>query len=258
VTIAGRATDELSAVPPKDFTRARNARAAALKAAGHPGEAAAVRRLTRPTATLWATNQLARVDPTRLARFVDVVQQLRRTQLRDPRATAEALRAQRTELEALVHRAKEIMARAGYRASPAHLRRIEDTLRGAAVDGRLAEDLTRGGLAAELAAPGFEILAGVAPARPLRIVRGDEAVGSARQRADETRVRLEAQRQQREQEAAAHRRQAQELAEASARAERDVRDLEQQLRAARERRRASRRTAAKAAAASRPPRRRRP
>ena len=40
-----RAIDELYAVPPKEFSSARNAKAAALKAAGRAADADAVRRL---------------------------------------------------------------------------------------------------------------------------------------------------------------------------------------------------------------------
>src|SRR5258706_14946191 len=96
-----RFPDELYAVPPKDFTRARNAKAAELTAAGHADEAKAVRRLGKPSASLWATNQLARQDPQRVAHFVDLVREARRTQLRDPRTAAEAMKTQRAELETL-------------------------------------------------------------------------------------------------------------------------------------------------------------
>src|SRR6266850_5044401 len=96
-----RVLDELYAVPPKDFTRARNSKAAELTAAGHTDDAKAVRKLGKPSASLWATNQLARLDPERVARFVDLVQEARRTQLRDPRTAVDAMKAQRTELEAL-------------------------------------------------------------------------------------------------------------------------------------------------------------
>ena len=70
------AIDELYGVPPKDFSSARNAKAAALKAAGRAADAQAVRRLAKPSPFLWATNQLARLDSERVAHFVDVVHQV--------------------------------------------------------------------------------------------------------------------------------------------------------------------------------------
>ena len=152
-----RFLDELYAVPPKDFTRARNAKAAELTAAGHADDAKAVRQLGKPSASLWATNQLARLDPERVAHFVDLVQQTRRTQLRDPRAAAEAMRAQRVELEALTTAAAEAMTKAGYPVSRATRGRVSDTLLGAAVDGRLADELRGGRLTSELSAPGFDL-----------------------------------------------------------------------------------------------------
>src|SRR5439155_1325704 len=164
-----RFLDELYAVPPKDFTRARNAKAAELTAAGHADDAKAVRQLGKPSASLWATNQLARLDPERVAHFVDLVQQTRRTQLRDPRAAAEAMRAQRVELEALTTAAAEAMTKAGYPVSRATRGRVSDTLLGAAVDGRLADELRGGRLTSELSAPGFEIFAGATAGAELRL-----------------------------------------------------------------------------------------
>src|SRR5439155_558668 len=131
-----------------------------------------------PSASLWATNQLARLDPERVAHFVDLVQQTRRTQLRDPRAAAEAMRAQRVELEALTTTAAEAMTKAGYPVSRATRGRVSDTLLGAAVDGRLADELRGGRLTSELSAPGFEIFAGATAGAELRLVRGGKPAES--------------------------------------------------------------------------------
>jgi len=67
------AIDELYGVSPKEFSSARNARAAALKAAGREADAQTIRRLAKPSPFLWATNQLARQDPQRVAHFVRAV-----------------------------------------------------------------------------------------------------------------------------------------------------------------------------------------
>jgi len=63
------------------------AKVTALRKSGHPAQAHAVSQLRRPSAPLWATNQLAHEDRKRLAEFIDSVEGVRRTQLRDPRAS---------------------------------------------------------------------------------------------------------------------------------------------------------------------------
>jgi hypothetical protein len=101
---ADRIIAQLYRVPPSAFTRERNARATALEKAGEPAQAHAVRQLRRPSASLWATNQLAPDDPKRLATFFETVEEVRRTQLRDPRGAGEAMRRHRGELDARVTR----------------------------------------------------------------------------------------------------------------------------------------------------------
>ena len=164
------AITKLYAVPLDAFTRERNTLAAALAKAGQADRARAVRELRRPSAPLWATNQLARVDAERLEAFLDSVVQIRKTQLRDPRAATEALTRQRRELQHLVRQAGELLAKHGARATPEAERRISDTLLGAAVDRDRADELRHGRLTQELAAPGFEVLAGTGRPGHLRLV----------------------------------------------------------------------------------------
>ena len=150
-----RVIDELYAVPPKEFSSARNATAASLKPAGHVKEAQAVRQLGKPSPSLWATNQLGRQDPEGVARFVDVVNRVRRSQLHDPRTAAEGMKTIRAELQALTNRAADVLTKAGYRISPATSARISNTVLAAAVDAGQVDDLRHGRLSAELAAPRF-------------------------------------------------------------------------------------------------------
>lgn len=262
---------ELYALPPAEFTRARNARAAALKAAGRGDEARAVRGLRRPPPALWATNRLAHVEAERLAGFLDAVDELRRAQLRDPRAVADALRRQRAGLDALVSRASDQLAGHRHRATPATQRRIANTLLGAAVDRDLARALREGRLTEELAAPGFEVLAGAPGGSHLRLVPPPTPGPAAearrqkpREAARETgvlhrRARREAQA---EQERERRRLAAEELErEAAARravadaARREIEELARQTRAARDRLRQAERAARAAAATGRKARR---
>ena len=172
--LSADAIGKLYAVPLAAFTRERDALAAALKKADHAAQARAVRQLRRPSAALWATNQLAHTDAERLAAFLDGITQVQKTQLRDPRAAAEALTHQRRELQHLVRRAGELLAKQGSRATPAIERRISETLLGAAVDRVRADELRHGRLTQELAAPGFEVLAGVGRGDHLRLVSGGQ------------------------------------------------------------------------------------
>ena len=246
-----RAIDELYAVPPKEFSRARNAKAAALKAAGRAADADAVRRLAKPSPFLWATNQLARLDAERVAHFVDVVRRVRQSQLRDPRTAAEGMQTIRAELAALAARANEVLTKAGYRVAAAGTARIANTLLGAAADAGLVDDLRHGRLAAELAAPGFEVLAGVDPGRRLQLVRGGKTAERQPDHAEARRAREQAEREHRAWEAEERRREAERRAADAARAADEVRELERQLAEARRRLRTAEREAAAAAGRAR-------
>jgi hypothetical protein len=166
------AVEGLRAVPPSRFIRERDARAAALAKAGKADEARAVKALRRPSPSLWAVNQLARVDPKGLGAFLQTAGQLRATQLRDPQAASETARRHREQLGALLERARDVLRGEGYRPTPALERRISGTLLGGAADRAVADDLRAGRLAAELQAPGFDALLGAPGAGRLRVVKG--------------------------------------------------------------------------------------
>src|SRR5207244_7915703 len=88
----------LYAVPLAEFTRRRNELAARLRAAGRRDEAAAVRRLRRPSVPIWAINALAREHADDVRAFVNATDRLRRAQVGSRGAMAEATRAQRQAL----------------------------------------------------------------------------------------------------------------------------------------------------------------
>jgi hypothetical protein len=242
-----RAIDELYGVSPEEFTKARNARAAALKAAGREADAQTIRRLAKPSPFLWATNQLARHDTQRVAHFVDLVRRVRQSQLRDPRTVAETMQKIRSELSALTNRAAEMLQKAGYRVPVSGAARISNTVLGAAVDADLVEDLRRGRLAAELAAPGFEVLAGAAPGPKFQLLRGGRSKEPRRDESEARRAEEQAERARRAQEAEARRRDAEQRAAAAARAAEEVRELERRLADARRTLRTAQREAEAAA-----------
>jgi hypothetical protein len=250
------ALEELYAVPPTEFTRARNAKVAALAKGGRHDAAEAIRRLRRPTATLWATNQLGRLEPKRLAAFIDSGIALRHIQLRDPRSAGEALQRQRAELEALVNVAQKHLADNGFTATPETLRRISNTLQGAAVDRRLAEDLRHARLTEELGAPGFEVFAGARPRRLSARPRGKAAAATeAHRRGEERRAREDRAREQRVREAEERDRAAREQQAAVQQAQKEIEELAGKLADAR-RRLSEARRAARATPAAAPRRRR--
>jgi hypothetical protein len=231
-TVPPSVLEALYAVSPGEFTRVRNARVADLRKSGHTDVAEAVRRLRRPTATLWATNQLAHAEPTRLAAFIDAVGELRRVQLRDPGAVAETLTRQRAALDTLVDAARRHLVSGGFKATPGSLARIARTLQGAAVDRQHIDELRHGRLTRELAAPGFEVFAGARPGR-LAILSGGKATARAARAAEA--------RQRRARAAEESERAARERRAATVAAEREVEALDRELAEARRRLREARR-----------------
>jgi hypothetical protein len=153
------------------------------------------------------------------------------------------------------------------------MRRISDTLLGAAVDGERTDELRHGRLTQELAAPGFEVLTGVGRADHLKLLKGGKAASAdtgrprrlaashqqsstdlkeeaARQRRDAAPEREEAAARQREETAARKRQEAAEqqrdMAERRAaveQADQEAKELKARLAAARQRLAAARRAA---------------
>jgi hypothetical protein len=129
--------------------RARNGLAARLRKAGQIDAAAEVARLRKPSAPLWAINQLARTDPGAIARLIDATDALRDAQLGRPPGGDPSARtaAQRAALEGLVDRAASLIHPGGADAPADTRARLSASLLGAAADARLREDLRRGRLA---------------------------------------------------------------------------------------------------------------
>jgi hypothetical protein len=246
--------EDLFAVPPKDFTSARNALAKELRDGGDAEEAKRVAALRRPTAALWAANQVSRRAPDAVGALLDASEQVRRFQATAVRGGGgdelrAAMSAQRSALARVEQIAAAALRDAGLGDSPATLRAIQSTVQAAATgdrDGR--KRLESGTLEHELAPAGFETLLGAAPAAPRHerplpkrepAARHDPAAAAReRKRAQEERRRDERARKeearQREQEA---RRKAREIAAAQSalrRLEERAQAAERAARAARE------------------------
>jgi len=247
----------LYAVPLGEFTRRRDELAARLRAAGRRDEAAAVRRLKKPSVPVWTINTLAHDDADAVRAFVEATDRLKRAQL-DRTALAGATQAQRRALRILMRSVDAILGRAGVRPAAATLQRISSTLLGAATDGDARRQLLHGRLTQERQAPGFEALAsapiGRAGGRSSDVPRvprtgaADERraqeASAARARADELAAKaraLEEQATMREREAS--------------QATRAVTELQHQLRQAEARARERRQAAHEAATAAKRARR---
>ncbi|GAA0991202.1 hypothetical protein GCM10009555_078150 [Acrocarpospora macrocephala] len=199
------AADTLYALPPAEFTAARDALAKEVKAAGNATLARDIGKLRRPTVVAWAVNQLARQNPPELAELLTLGEDLRRAWQDQDAKTLTALSARRTPLTARVARLiADLAASSGQRLTT--LTEVEQTLDAAVVDAEAATQVRQATLTTALAYSGF------APAPAPVTDRPRAARPTGRTKAAD----LEAQRERR----------VRELAEAAAAAEREVAESE--------------------------------
>jgi hypothetical protein len=148
--------DELYALPPGQFTAARDARARVAKAAGDREIAARIATLRKPTVLAWLVNLLVRELPDEIGGFLDLG-----AALRDATATLSGpelrqLSGQRHRLvQALVRQARDLARQAGYRITEDVARGLEETLAAALTDPAVAEQFRAGRLTSGLTATGF-------------------------------------------------------------------------------------------------------
>lgn len=236
--------DALLALPPQEFTQARNDAARRLRAEGDHDAADAVKRLPRPPMSLWALNRLARDDASPIDAFLDAAGKLldAHRQGGDIRA---ATRPERDAEARVVSAASELVRAQGAKVTDAVTGRLRETLRAAAADAGIATALREGRLTREPAAPSLEeILASLphgtaasASARPKRALEDRrralrEKLDGSRKQASEARAEAraaadtaaEARRELKRAEAVAERKQRQADA-----AEERLREVEERL-----------------------------
>jgi len=160
-TTAEEALDEIAAklyaLPPKEFTEARNTRAREL---GNAPLAAEVQALRKPLMAAWVVNLFAREQGEQLARALDLAAQLREAQDDlDARALTALGRQRRALVRALAQQASELAASRGEKPTQATSDAVEQTLNAAMFDvdaaaavasGRLVRPLEAGRDPAEL------------------------------------------------------------------------------------------------------------
>jgi hypothetical protein len=178
-TSVAEVADELYALSPAEFTAARDDRARQVRAAGQRDEAAAIKKLARPTASAWLVNQLTRTAPNEIARLVAVGTAL---EVAQRNLVGERLRELSTErrqvINELLPRAMDVASQAGQPASAVTMGEVRATLEAALADagaraavqsGRLTKALAYAGLgevdlSAAVALPGDQTPAERKPA----------------------------------------------------------------------------------------------
>ena len=187
----------LSAVPPDEFTAARNALVRQLRERGEAGEARRVGALRKPSTPLWIVNQLGGRAPGLVEELIDATRRARGAQVH-PRGRDElhdAMQAQRQALHELLAEAEKAAAGIGTRITPEIQRRILDTLQTAAASEPKA--LAEGALEQELSAAGFGALLGAGGAQAAAKAAVEKAAvqkSAVRQRAQAQKEKLEERR----------------------------------------------------------------
>jgi hypothetical protein len=167
--------DRLYALPPAEFTAARDDAAKAAKAAGDRAGATAIGKLRRPTVAAWLVNLLALRRPERLDELFDLGSALRQAQqgLRGPELRELAAR-RRTVVAALVREASDLAVAAGASRSALPATEVETTLAAALADEDLAHLVRAGRLLKSGQYDGF----GEARRPQLQVVDGGRSTSS--------------------------------------------------------------------------------
>jgi hypothetical protein len=155
VTVA-EVADELYGLAPGDFTAARDERARQVRGAGQRDEAAAIKKLARPTASAWLVNQLARTAPPQLTRLYELGAEMQEAQRALAGDRLRELSVERRQVVSeLVAAATDLAGQQQQSASDSVLGEVRATLEAALADdsaraavrsGRLTKPLAYAGL----------------------------------------------------------------------------------------------------------------
>lgn len=163
---------DLYGLPPEEFTRARNSRAAEARAAGDTGLASRVKDLRKPTTAAWLLNRLVRDHAAEIRDVVELGARLRAAQGSLAADELRALDRRRRELtREVAERAGGLAAQEGRRVSSPVLTAVEETLRSAMIDAAAGAALSTGLLVDAFALTGLE------PLDPSRVLAVPELLG---------------------------------------------------------------------------------
>jgi hypothetical protein len=151
--------DELYALPPGDFTGARNAQVKEAKAEGDKELATRVQQLRKPSLAAWVVNMLMRHNTDEMTQVLELGVSLRKAQADlDGEALRELTRQRRQLIAAMATKARKLAAELGEKVSEAVARQVEDTLHAAMVDESAADAVRSGLLTEPLASTGLGTL----------------------------------------------------------------------------------------------------
>ena len=194
--------DRLYALPLEEFTQERDELAKRLRKEGDRDGAAVVKALKKPSVAAWAVNQVRRDRPEDVRRLLDVTEELHRVYKGLSAAgarerLAEAADMQRDLIRSLVRCGEQLLEAGGHSASEQTLGKIADTLRAAALDEDLREQVSAGRVVKEQHAAGLGPLETLpAPAKkpkarkppgpdPKKVAEAERALEAARRQLDE-------------------------------------------------------------------------
>jgi hypothetical protein len=140
--------ERLYGLPLEEFTRARNALVAELRAQKARAAAEEVKRLSKPTRPAWVVNQLARRNRADIDRLLDAGSRLREAHQGalgggDAGRLRAASEAERKSVDRLVDRAEKLLEGSGSSRTNT-LDRVRSTLHAVALDDELREQVQQG------------------------------------------------------------------------------------------------------------------
>jgi hypothetical protein len=142
-----------------EFTAARDALSKQVRASGDSEAADVVKRLRRPSQTVWGLNQVARSDRELVNEALDAGRALRAATIKVLEGDRSALGAAQTEerraVDAVVVAVGATLGSAGHRLSDAAAQRVAATIRAAFADAEVEAQLHSGTLTEEHAHAGF-------------------------------------------------------------------------------------------------------
>lgn len=176
---------EIYALPPAEFTAARNARAT--------GEhAAAIKALPKPSAAVWAINLLAANEPEELDHLAALGDAMRQAQADLDRKTLTSLGSGRRQLvQAIAEQAAALASENGHTLSAAASVEIQDTLQAALSDPDAAAAVASGVLLRTLSSDGLgsvDLTDAVAAPTVRRRATKDDTAKRAREAAEQAAV----------------------------------------------------------------------
>jgi hypothetical protein len=173
--------DRLYGLPLDRFTEARDTRVKELRSGGEREAADHLKKARKPTAAAWVANQLARNERMNVRALLTAGEQLREGQAElmrggKPDDLRRAEDSERRALTALLDAGKELAD------GEATIRKLESTLRAAAIDPEGRELLERGRLTKELSPSGFGLAGMPTPPRRRRSAKTAEPDPAAERR----------------------------------------------------------------------------